>query len=236
MLKKTLSLILISLLLPLTGMKCQEKAHPVKVRFDHISGLQNGAPVLYEGISIGEVTDIILSKEGKFLVNISIQKSYIHAVTKFSKFYITADPQHETLKALTVELAQQGGEILPAGAIVEGSVKEVPSLINDIGDKIKEGLGYLQQQFGEIIEDISEFSADLQQLPESAEVERLKKELDRLAEEMKRAGKTAKEKIKNEYLPRLQAELDKLKEKLHQFGREDEIEPLEIRLEDLREI
>jgi len=236
MLKKTLSLILILFFLPLIGPKCQNKAHTVKVRFDHIKGLQNGDPVLYEGTSIGEVTDIILSKEGKFLVNISIQKSFIHAVTKFSKFYITADPQNETLKALTVELAQQGGEILPAGAIVDGSAREVPSLANNIENKIKEGLGYLQQQVGEIIGEINEFSSDLQQLPKSAEVERLKEKMDRLAEEMTRAGKAAKEKIKNEYLPRLQAELNELKEKLHQFGREDEIEPLEIRLKGLREI
>jgi len=60
--------------------------------------------------------------------------------------------------------------------------------------------------------------------------------MDRLAEEMKRAGKAAKEKFKNEYLPRLQEELNKLKEKLHQLDREDEVEPLEIKLEDLRQI
>ena len=236
MVKRALSLILILLFLFLAGPACQNKTHPLTVRFDHIMGLQNGAPVLYEGTSIGEVTDIILSKKGKFLVNVSIQKSFIHAVTKLSKFYITADPHQEALKVLTVELTQPGGEILPAGTVVEGSVREKPLFVDDMEIRIKEGLDYLQEEFGKIIEGIKGLSSDLQQLPESAEVERLKKEMDRLAEEMKRAGKAAKEKFKNEYLPRLQEELNKLKEKLHQLDREDEVEPLEIKLEDLRQI
>ena len=48
--------------------------------------------------------------------------------------------------------------------------------------------------------------------------------------------KQARERIKHEWLPRIQRELDKLKEKLKQYGREDELAPLEKEVERIRKI
>ena len=53
---------------------------------------------------------------------------------------------------------------------------------------------------------------------------------------MKKAGSAFREKIQKELLPRLQKEIEKLKERLRKFGREKEVEPLEVKMEELRKI
>jgi len=42
--------------------------------------------------------------------------------------------------------------------------------------------------------------------------------------------------MQKELLPWLQEEIEKLKEKLRKFGREKEVKPLEVKMEELRKI
>jgi hypothetical protein len=60
--------------------------------------------------------------------------------------------------------------------------------------------------------------------------------LKRLAEEMKRSGQSVRKKIKEEFFPQLKKEMEKLRKRLHEFGREDEMKPLEIELEKIQKI
>ena len=83
---------------------------------------------------------------------------------------------------------------------------------------------------------INKLSDDIKQIPESREIKNFEHYLNELKEKMKKAGSAFQEKIQKELLPWLQKEIEKLKERLKKFGREKEVEPLEVKLEELRKI
>ena len=51
---------------------------------------------------------------------------------------------------------------------------------------------------------------------------------------MKACGEEVKRKIQEELLPRIREEMEKLRERLRELGREDEMKPLEIEMENMK--
>ena len=71
---------------------------------------------------------------------------------------------------------------------------------------------------------------------ENEELKKLENELKRLAEEMKQSEQAVRKKIKEELFPQLKKEMEKLRKRLQEFGRENEMKPLEIEMEKIQKI
>lgn len=214
------------LLVALVFLGCKETDLNLKVRYDHIQGLNEGDRVIFEQNHIGQVEGIFYSQEGYYLVDVVIRKDFASAATNNSKFFITRDPEKEGKKAVEIIQSPRGGTLLTDGATVIGTAKAAPRSNQLWGD------------FGKTIDDLKkqleEFADDLRKIPESEEFKKLEKELERLLEEMKKSGDKAREKIEKEVLPRIKREMEKLKERLRRLGREEEVKPLEVKMEKLR--
>ena len=213
MLKK----ILIIVILPLFFMGCKENAHHIKVKYDQVYGLKKGGRVLFEHNHVGQVTAVFYSKEGYYLVSLSIKKSFANTATEHSRFIIIADPQDEKNKAIEIIQVQKGGSPLQDGAIVDGSTKS-SEFFGHMRDELDKGIENLKEQF-------DKFSEEIKRVPESDEFKKLKKELDVLLEELKKSGKSVKEKIEKELLPQIEKEVEKLRERLREFEQKKESKP-----------
>ena len=216
------------LLVALVFLGCKETGFNLKVRYDHIQGLNEGDRVIFEQNHIGQVAGIFYSQEGYYLVDVVIRKDFASAATNNSKFFITRDPEKEGKKAVEIVQSPRGGTLLTDGATVIGTAK-ASSRSNQLWGDFGKTLDDLKKQ-------LEEFADDLRKIPESEEFKKLEKELERLLEEMKKSGDKAREKIEKEVLPRIKREMEKLKERLRRLGGEEEVKPLEVQMEKLRKM
>ena len=215
MLKKTFPLLIILLVI----MGCYSKDFNLKIRFAQTEGLKANDRIIFEKNHIGKVDDITYSEGGDYIADVKIDKGFTKAVTEHSRFFIINDPSEKGCKAIEMIKVAEGGVPLQKGAIIEGATRF--SLL----------LSLMEEDFGKVM---SELSSKIDELTD--EIKKLENYLNELKEEMKKAGSAFREKIQKELLPRLQEEIEKLKERLRKSGREKEVEPLEVKMEELRKI
>ena len=207
---------------------CGARDIRVNVTFDHLSGLTKADRVVFEGNAIGAVQDVSYNQDGSYTVQVRIEKGFENAVTQYSHFRIVPDPKLSDHKAVRVVLSQSGGTPLKSGATIAGDPEE-DDFFSQLQKDLASGFDFFKEQ-------IDKFDRDVREYPQSEEYRQLKKSLEDLADEIESKEKQTREKIKREWLPKIQHELDMLREKLKQFGKEEELKPLEKQVDRIRKI
>jgi hypothetical protein len=224
MLKKIFPLLIISFVI----LGCYSRDLNLKIRFAQTEGLRADDSIIFEKNHIGKVAAISYSEGGAYIADVKIDKGFTKAVTEHSRFFIINDPSEKGRKAIEMIKVAEGGVPLEKGVIIQGSTRS--ALL----------LGWMEEDFGKAMSElnnkINKLSGEIKQIPESGEIKKLENYLKQLKERMKKSGKEVREKIQKELLPWLQEEIEKLKERLRRFGREKEVEPLEVKMEELRKI
>jgi len=182
------------------------------VRFPEVSGLREGAPVVWNEGVIGQVREVQYTKEGRFEVRVRVEGAFRAAVTDRTRFVVGEGKKGE--RALELVELEKGGTPLPDGAVVEGS-----SGYGVLGETMR-------QEFGRFLQ-------GLQALPESEPVQQFAEEVERFAQELGRAGREARERLKKEVLPELERKLEALRRRLGERGGEGKLDPIERRLREL---
>jgi DNA-directed RNA polymerase subunit F len=210
------------------GIGCEAGSKHLVVKFGHIYGLTSNAGVIFEKNRIGKVGEITYTKDGNFLVGLKLEKAFANAATEYTQFFIVSDPLNNGRKAVEMIQTQKGGTPLKDNAIVEGSVKTsviVERMQKDFENEMKD----LTRQF-------NTFAEQLKKVPESEAYKQLENELTNLYNEMKQSGKAVREMIQKDILPRLEQELQNLRKRLQKNGKEDELKPLETKMEKIKKI
>ena len=200
-------------------LSCQFQQAQVSVTFEELDGLSKKDRVIFDGNPIGNVTSLVYSQDGFYTAKLSIDQDFSHAVTEFSRFFITTDPDCVESIAVEVRLDHKGGVPLVNGAIVKGE-----SVQNNLGiqlqEKLKSGLSFFKEK-------IEQFGQNIQKYPESDAYQHMQKMLEELAGEIEQKERQTRDKIKREWLPKIQREMDELRNQLKQLGREEEMAPLD---------
>jgi len=220
--------IMILIFAAFVGIGCQPRGKHLVVKFDHIYGLTSDAGVIFEKNRIGTVGEITYTQDGHFLVGLKIEKAFANTATEYTRFFIVSDPLKKGRKAVEMIQTQKGGTPLKNNAVVEGSVKM--SVIVERMQKDFEG------EMKDLTRQFNMFAEQLKQVPESEDYKKLENELTDLYTEMKQSGKAVREMIQKEILPRLEQELQNLKKRLQKNGKEDELKPLETKMEKIKKI
>jgi hypothetical protein len=210
----------------LSLLACEPQGLRLQLSFDRIDGLKKGAPLFFEGNSVGQVDEVVYTKAGDYLVTVTIDKAFANACTTHTRFRIA--PQEAGSSTMMVALIQgrPGGDPLTADSKIQGEPM-APSVALGITAELFKGLEKLGEQ-------IETFTREFQNFEESPAYRRLKEELGSLSESMVDAGRSAREKIEKEVLPRIEAEIRELRKRLESLGKESEIAPLEEELERIK--
>jgi len=224
MLKKLLILMIVSMI----GLGCEAENLNLFIRFDHIDGLKSNDGVIFETNRIGRVDNVTYTKEGDYLVEVMIYKAYTNAATEHARFFIVSDPQNSEQSVVEMIQILKGGKPLQNNSVLEGSIKS-SAIIERLGKDLKKRMESFRKEF-------NEFSEELKKIPDSEAYKRLEDELADFYDQMKQSGKEVRETIQKEILPRLEKELENLKKRFHEKGREDELKPLEIKMEEIKNI
>ena len=210
------------------GLGCEAQNLNLFIRFDHIDGLKSNDSVIFETNRIGKVDEVTYTKKGDYLVELMIHKAYTNAITEHVRFFIVSDPQDNGRSAVEMIQILKGGKPLQNNTVLEGSNKS-SAIIERLEKDLEKGMESFRKQF-------NEFAEELKEIPDSEAFKKLENELENLYDKMKRSGKDVRDMIQKEMLPRLEQELENLRKRLHEKGREDELKPLEIKMEEIRKI
>ncbi len=224
MLKKIVILVIVLMV----GLGCEAENLNLFIRFDHIDGLKSDDSLIFETNRIGKVDEVTYTNKGDYLVELMIYKPYANAATEHARFFIISDPQKNGRSAVEMIQILKGGRLLQNNTVLEGSDKS-SVIIERLGIDLEKGMESFRKEF-------NEFADELKKIPESEAFKKLEDELVNLYEKMKQSGKEVREMIQKEILPRLEQELENLKKRFHEKGKEDELKPLEIKMEEIKKI
>ena len=224
MLKKLLILMIVSII----GFGCEAENLNLTIKFDHIDGLKANDGVIFEENQIGRVDNVTYTKEGDYLVDVMIYKTYMNAATEHARFFIVSDPQNSEQRVVEMIQILKGGKPLQNNSVLEGS-SQSSAIIERLGKDLTKGMDSIRKEF-------DEFSEELKKISDSEAYKKLEDELNNLYDQMKQSGKEVNETIQKEILPRLEEELENLKKRFHEKGQEDELKPLEIKMEEIENI
>jgi paraquat-inducible protein B len=224
MFKKIVILMIVSII----GLGCEAENLNLFIRFDHIDGLKSNDSVIFETNRIGKVDEVTYTKKGDYLVELMIHKAYMNEVTEHVRFFIVSDPQYNGRSVVEMIQILKGGKPLQNNTVLEGSNKS-SAIIERLEKDLEKGMESFRKE-------LNEFAEELKKIPDSEAFKKLEDELADIYEKMKQSGKEVREMIQKEILPRLEQELENLRKRLHEKGREDELKPLEIKMEEIRKI
>lgn len=224
MTRNMMTLALVAILL----MACRSDSILINVTFETLSGIEQGDRVVFQGNKAGQVAGVQFNQDGKYTVQVEIDKGFAHAVTEYSKFHIVDDPGQAGTKGIEVKLEREGGTPLASGSSVIGVPPDM-GLAGRLQKELDAGLGFFKEQ-------IDRFGRDLQSFPDSQAYKDLKKALEDLASEIELKEKNTRESVKREWLPKIQGELEDLRERLKKMGRENELAPLDQEVDRIRKM
>ncbi len=220
--------VVILLIVSIISLGCGAEDLNLFIRFHQIDGLKSNDAVIFETNRIGRVKEVTYTNQGNYLVELMIHKAYTNEVTEHVRFFIVSDPQNNGPRALEMIQIQKGGTPLQNHTVLEGSSKS-SAIIERLEKDLEKGVERFRKEF-------NEFSEELKKIPDSEAFKKLEDELGNLYEKMKQSGKEVREMMQKEILPRLEQELKNLRKRLREKGREDELKPLEIKMDEIRRI
>lgn len=215
-------------LIGLGAQACQSGAHHIHASYERLYGVAVEDRVLFEQNVAGRVTEVQYTLEGTYTVTLEINKGFVNAITEYSQLHIIDDPNRDGRKAIEIRLNRPDGKVLANGTTVLG-VNPSKTLAGQIQKDIAAGFDFIQSQ-------IERFGRDVQKIPDSEGYKALRESLEALTDEMLQAEKEARKRAKQEWLPLLERHLEQLREKLRQLGRENELKPLDDKVERIRKI
>lgn len=224
MLKKLLILMIVTII----GFGCEAENLNLTIKFDHINGLKANDGVIFEENQIGRVDNVTYTKEGDYLVDVVIYKTYMNEATEYARFFIVSNPKNSEQRVVEMIQILEGGQPLQNKSVLEGS-SQSSAIIERLGKDLTKEMDSIRKEF-------NEFSEELKKIPDSQAYKKLEDELDNLYDQMKQSGEEVNETIKKEILPRLEEELENLKKRFHEKGQGDELKPLEIKIEEIKNI
>lgn len=231
-----------------------------QVRFPEVSGLKQEAPVYFGRSEVGKVEKVIYTKQGDYLVEISIAPDFKNAATEDSKFFIDDDPRNQGAKSVTIIQERPGGKILEKDTIVQGSVKQgffneilsgfkksataarfgIQDAVQQVEESLKTSSQQLDKEMVGALDDLSQqlqtFGSEVKKVPNRQEVQKFRETIQQFANEFGRAQKDVRDHIRDELIPQLQKDLDQLRELLHSEGRDKEIEDIDKQIQKMSRV
>ena len=235
---------------------CSDNSLTVLLRFQNVYGLKQNDQVYFGKNDIGLVQKVTYTPQGDYLVEVKISPEFVNAATVDSKFYIEPFSDQSAM-AVIVEQEKPGGTILNNGMTIEGSKRrgyfdtifetfrqkadtaeiEMNKSLEELQKSLDAASTKLDSSLGAAINDLAlQFNAfrdDIEQLPDSKEVQQMEKSIRQFTDEFQQAQKDVQDHIRDELLPQLHQELEHLREQLEKAGRKDELKEIDSEVKKL---
>ncbi|WP_157678547.1 MlaD family protein [Oleiphilus messinensis] len=202
---------------------CSQQDLHFAIEYDQVNGLKKGAPVTYQSNPVGIVEAIDYTDQGTFLVAVALTSEHVSLATEQTEFVIRNNQSGDGFVDLIEGSAQ--GALIQDGSKVKGS-----TALDALAGTFERKLGAQLQSFTATMQ---QAWADLQGIPVEEQIGQLEQQIEHFLNQFESAGKTTQDTLKEQVIPALRAQIEQLRKKLESLHREDEIPPLEERLNNL---
>jgi hypothetical protein len=183
---------------------------------------------LWNQQEIGKVHSVKQNPQGRLAVGLKIGRDFREKVTEESRFLIQADPQNYWQKHIEMVNLAEGGNPLSNGAEIEGSTY--------LSLQLERGSRGLAAWLPLLLQELERWQKELNQLPEEEWYRELERQLDYWLSEIGQVGVETRRYFKEEVLPRLEEAVRELEKRLKELGKKNEVEILNIKLEELKQL
>ncbi|WP_026611109.1 MlaD family protein [Methylocaldum szegediense] len=209
--------LIITLILLLVG--CSQDELELKLQLDTSGGLQPGDAVVIQGRTVGRVTAVETAGQNSYVAMLELDNSQTGTVTQSARFFVDEDPDNPDRRRVEILPGNADDPPLADGDTVQGSVRQMPLFpLGEIFRGFAEGLGIFRDQ-------VKRFESEMRRLPESEEMDKLRKEWARLLDELQSARAATEDSIKEDLLPKLQKEMQRLEDQLRSLEARPKKEP-----------
>ena len=199
-----------------------------QVEYDDVHGLKKGASLVYGDTTIGKVEDIKYTDDGLFMVAVNLQEQSRALATNTALFYIS-DGQGTNNKVL--ELVESGEqENVP---IIEGQIVKGTSKVSGMTQKLQNQLGDALQLFSN---DMRDSWLDWKEQTLDQQMSYLEEELDHILLALENFSESTRRELETTVIPELNEQIELLKRKLEEFGRENELDNIEKKMDEINEL
>ncbi len=204
---------------------CQVGNLAFQVEYQNIDGLKKGASLTHDDETIGSVTEIEYTDQGTFLVGVEIEEAYRPLASQSALFYISENSSSNKVIELVNDDKPGTQPLIEEGQVIKGS------------DRLSGMSQKFQNQFNNAVESLSN---SIQSSWENWKEETLEQQMSYLEEELNQLQEKAEnlsESMRKDYetriLPELNKQIDALKKQLEELGREDELQGIEKKMDEL---
>ena len=201
---------LVALLAALGACACGNKDLPFIVTFKDAHNLKVGQKLLYNGVTIGEVTGVDLDESGTVKVAVKVPKEHKKRVYKEAKFKVESAGGLVNMsgeKVLAVKDRDGPRTPIQPGDIIKGT----DSILDDITETIEQYARKAMKLMGEARTTFNKLSKEFQ---ESEEGKALMEFLGDVEKKVREGGKN----FQKEHLPALKERLKKIKQNMEEKG------------------
>ncbi len=203
--------------------KAEEGDLTFTLQFEDARGLQEGHPVVFRGVEIGEVTGVELGDEA-VLVEVVIFEEHREAVYREASYVIESPGGlggFSGKRQITVRDRGSERTAIRQGDSVEGD----DSPLQVAMDRLREGW----ERTGEMWQRLQERAEEFADSPRGQE---LREKLEKFSEEAQRRGRERWEQFREDELPRLKEQAERLRDELEKEGKLDQAQELWQRFQD----
>ncbi len=199
-----------------------------RIAYEEVDGLTKGAPVMHDGSEVGRVEDILYTEQGNFLVDVTVQKAFAPLVNHSALFYIS---DNEAADAKVIELVE--GEPGDVSSIEEGQIVQGSNRFTGMAQKFQNQMG---DTLSSLTDSVKNTMSQWKEQTLEQQMEYVESELDRLMAAIQDMSADARHQIETQIIPELNEQFETLKKKLEELGREDELDGIEQKMENLNEL
>jgi len=210
------------------GVQSYNKDLEMTVLYDRTQGLKPGNKVYLQDKAIGIVKAVKVDTKGLFKVSLQIEKDFRQMVTDHCRFIIQDDLQWPEDRSVGIICMAEGGKPLSDGAMVKGSTSFAVLL--------EEGGREFEAWSKRLREEMDRWEKNLRHLPEKEWYKRLEREMKYWARELEHVGEKTRRHFIEKVLPTLEEAIRELKRHFEEKGREEDVRPLERKLEEFKTI
>lgn len=196
-------------------------------RFKDASGLKVGDRIIHERGYIGDVEKIFGTDDGRYLIELDIDKDHKKKITDRSIFYIDDDPDRPGEKAVFIEQKEVGGIPLVDGSVVAGlnSPPHLRHIFDDLTSMTREITEDLARQMSDQLKEsekeietkLKELEEAVRSAPDSPEAKELTENLDGLVVDLEKTVERLKKLIGDDLVKAFGDSLDGFKKRLEEL-------------------
>lgn len=220
---------------------CGSRDLAFRIQYDTVDGLKKGADLMHGDTVIGRVNDIQYTDSGNIEVLVTIDEPYRALAKSDALFVIASVAGKEQDKNVELVERSASGNVNsnatpPSADSMLIAENQLVQGADPFSGKAQQWQNQLNNVFQSFSDGVSKAWSNWEEKNLDQQLLFMEKELDRIIGQIKNLGESSRKQLETEVIPQLKQQIELLKKKLQALGRENELDPIEKKMDTVTEL